>query len=189
MTFEELNEYMNRERVLIPGSEENEAMHSYSAEAIKITSELNTKYHTPEEITEIMSELTGKKVSSTFRLFPPFYSDYGKNITLGENVFINSACQFQDQGGITIGDNAFIGPKVVIATINHGIKVSERPFNFLKPVKIGKNVWIGSSVNILPGVTIGDNCIIGAGAVVTKDIPENSIAVGVPAKVVDKIEN
>lgn len=187
MDYKELNEYMKTHKLLPLNSPEGALMQEYSRQAREITAELNNRYHTPEEIVEIMSELTGKEVSPTFRLFLPFYTDYGKNIELGENVFINSACQFQDQGGISIGDGCFIGPKVVIATINHGFKPEDRPNNYLSSVKIGKGVWIGASVVILPGVTIGDNSIIGAGSVVNKDIPENVVAAGVPAKVIKSI--
>ena len=87
-------------------------------EAIKIGMELNNRYHTPEEIREIMGRLTGKKLDDAFRMFPPFYTDFGKNITIGKGVFINSGCHFQDQGGITIGDGSLIGHNVVLATIN-----------------------------------------------------------------------
>ena len=90
-------------------------------EAIRIGMELNTQYHTPEEIREIMERLIGKKIDDYFRMFPPFYTDFGKNITIGKNVFINSGCHFQDQGGIRIGDGTLIGHNVVLATINHDL--------------------------------------------------------------------
>ncbi len=150
--------------------------------------ELNNKYHTPEEIVEIFSQITGKNVDKTFRMFPPFYTDCGKNITVGKNVFINCCCKFQDQGGITIGNGVFIGHNVVIATLNHDINPNNRPAMTPKKVQIEDNVWIGSNVTILPGVTIHAGSIIGAGCVVTKDIPANHIAVGNPCKVLRKIE-
>lgn len=93
-------------------------------EAIKIGMELNNSYHTPEEIREIMGRLTGRKIDDMFRLFPPFYTDFGKNIKIGRDVFINSGCHFQDQGGIEIGDGALIGHNVVLATINHDLRPS-----------------------------------------------------------------
>jgi acetyltransferase-like isoleucine patch superfamily enzyme len=150
--------------------------------------ELNTQYHTPEEIREIMSRLTGKTVADDFRLFPPFYTDFGKNITIGKDVFINSGCHFQDQGGIVIGDGCLIGHNVVLATINHALKPSENRKNQYAPIKIGKHVWIGSNATILAGVTIGDWSVVAAGAVVTKDVPPMTVVGGVPAKVIKEIQ-
>ena len=158
-----------------------------SQEAIKITMEINNKYHTPEEIVDLFSVLTGRKVDKTFRLFPPFYTDCGKNIVVGKNVFINACCKFQDQGGITIGNGVLIGHNVTLATLNHDERPQFRQNIYPKPIKIGDNVWIGSNATILQGVTIGDGAIIGANAVVTKDVPENTIVAGVPAKIIRKV--
>jgi len=162
--------------------------HELSQQALKLTMELNNKYHTPEEIVDIFSKLTGKEVDKSFRLFPPFYTDCGKNITVGKNVFINSCCHFQDQGGVFIDDGTLIGHNVTLATLNHEENPKERQNIHPAPIKIGKNVWIGANVTILPGVTIGDGSIIGAGAVVTKNIPENAVALGIPAKIAKYIE-
>ena len=120
-------------------------------------------------------------------MFPPFYTDCGKNINIGKNVFINSCCCFQDQGGITIGDGVLIGHKAVFATLDHTFIPEKRDSMIPKPIVIGKNVWIGANVTILGGVTIGDNSIIAAGAVVNKDIPPDSVAAGVPARVIKSI--
>lgn len=152
-------------------------------EAIKIGMELNNQYHTPEEIREIMGRLTGRKIDETFRLFPPFYTDFGKNIKIGRDVFINSGCHFQDQGGIEIGDGTLIGHNVVLATINHDLLPSMNRVNHYAPVKIGKRVWIGSNATILPGVTIGDQSVVAAGAVVNRNVPTMTVVGGVPAKV------
>ena len=162
---------------------------SIDAGATKITVEINNKYHTPEEIVELFSELTGHRVDKTFRLFPPFYTDCGKNIILGQNVFINACCKFQDQGGITIGNNCLIGHNVTIATLNHDFNPEKRASITPNPVKIGNNVWIGSDSTILPGVTIGDGAIIGAGSIVTKNVPVNTVVAGNPAKFIRKIES
>ncbi len=159
-----------------------------SNEAMKITSRLNNAYHTPEEIAALMEKLTGRPFPEGAYMFPPFYTDCGKNLKLGKDVFINSGCQFQDQGGITIGDGTLVGPKTVIATLNHQQNPSKRANLIPKPVTIGKNVWIGANVTILPGVTIGDGAIIAAGAVVNRDVEKNTIAGGVPAKFIKKID-
>jgi acetyltransferase-like isoleucine patch superfamily enzyme len=121
-------------------------------------------------------------------MFPPFYTDCGINIKVGENVFINACCRFQDQGGIEICDGALIGHNTTIATLNHDYRPEKRQGLIPKSVKIGKNVWIGSDCTILPGVEIGDGAIIGAGSVVTKSVPANIIAVGNPARVIKEIE-
>jgi acetyltransferase-like isoleucine patch superfamily enzyme len=174
------------------GAEEDAARNAYAdtlfQEAIRIGMELNTQYHTPEEIREIMSRLTGKTVADDFRLFPPFYTDFGKNITIGKDVFINSGCHFQDQGGIVIGDGCQIGHNVVLATINHALKPSENRKNQYAPIKLGKHVWVGSNATILAGVTIGDWSVVAAGAVVTKDVPPMTVVGGVPAKVIKEIQ-
>lgn len=188
MTTEEFIRIMDSGAEVIAKSEVHLHMTYLSNEAMKITSELNNSYHTPEEIGELMTRLTGREFPEGAYMFPPFYTDCGKNIKLGKNVFINAGCQFQDQGGITIGDGSLIGPKTVIATLNHHQNPKKRANLIPKPVTIGKNVWIGANVTILPGVTIGDGAIIAAGAVVSKDVKENTIAGGVPARFIKNID-
>ncbi|WP_066688046.1 DapH/DapD/GlmU-related protein [Christensenella intestinihominis] len=150
--------------------------------------ELNTRYHTPEEIRVIMGKLTGKKIDETFRLFPPFYTDFGKNIKIGRDVFINSGCHFQDQGGIELGDGVLVGHNVVLATINHDLDPAQNRKNHYAPIKIGSHVWIGSNATILQGVTIGEWAVVAAGAVVTRDVPKNTIVGGVPAKTIRTVD-
>lgn len=188
MDLKEFLEYMKTAKTVEADSDVFEMFHKLSQEAIKITMEINNKYHTPNEIVELFSKLTGKEVDKAFRLFPPFYTDCGKNITLGKNVFINACCRFQDQGGITIGDNSLIGHNVTIATLNHDFNPKNRASLNPKPVIIGNNVWVGSDSTILPGVNIGDGAIVGAGSVVTKDIPPLAVAAGNPARVIKYIE-
>lgn len=156
--------------------------------AQKCVAKLNTGYHDEKEVREILSELMGKRVDSSLWLLPPFYTDFGRNITFGKNVFINSSCTFMDRGGINIGDDVYIAPKVCLTTINHDINPYNRTTTFCKPINIGNRVWIGINATICPGVSIGDNSIIAAGAVVTKDVPSNVIVGGNPARVIRGIE-
>ena len=188
ITIKEFRELMAKGTYVEADTELFKSFHKFSQDALKITNELNNKYHTPEEIREIFSQLTQNKVPETFGMFPPFYTDCGINIKVGENVFINSCCRFQDQGGLEIGDGSLIGHNTTIATLNHDFNPLKRQNLTPSPVKIGKNVWIGSDCSILPGVEIGDGAIIGGGSVVTKSIPKNVIAVGNPARVIKEIE-
>lgn len=188
MDIDEFRLKMARQEYIDSDSGLLQMFHKLAQEALKITAQINGTYHTPEEIRELFSELTGKKVPDTFCLFPPFYSECGKNITVGENVFINACCKFQDQGGITIGNNCLIGHNVTIATLNHDFDPKKRANINPSPVVIGDNVWIASDSTILPGVTISNGAIVGAGSVVTKNVEENTIVAGNPARVIKKIE-
>ena len=187
MTTIEFIEIMDSGELIPAGSPVNEKMHQLSQEAIRITMEINNAYHTHSEIIALMSELTGTEIHDSFGLFPPFYTDCGKNIRIGKRVFINSGCKFQDQGGITIGDDVLVGHNCVIATLNHAMDPDHRGDMIPAPVKIGDKVWIGANVTILQGVTIGDGAIIAAGAVVNKDVAPRMIVGGVPAKAIKHI--
>ncbi|WP_284035809.1 DapH/DapD/GlmU-related protein [Neobacillus sp. 114] len=146
--------HLNQGKAVEGGSEMHQMMHDLSQMAMKLTAELNGHYHTPEEIRELFTQLTGKPVDKTFAVFPPFYTDCGKNITFGKNVFINSGCRFQDQGGITIGDGVLIGHNVVLATLNHDIDPKKRSTIHPAPIVIGNNVWVGANVTVVPGVAL-----------------------------------
>lgn len=176
-----------KERKPLNTPEIYEFMNRASDEARRITFELNGTYHSMPEVRDLFARLFGKPVDPSFRVFPPFYTDFGKNITVGKNVFINACCHFQDQGGITLGDNCLVGHNVVFATLNHGFAPEERQSMLSAPIVVGRNVWIGSNSTILQGVTIGDNSIIAAGSVVTKDVPANAIVAGVPARFIRSI--
>lgn len=188
MHLQDFLAYLNSGRSVSAGSAEHRYMCALSQEALRITAELNNAYHTPEELRVIFSRLTGRPTDDTFTLFPPFYTDCGKNLIIGKNVFINSGCKVQDQGGIEIGDGTLIGHNVVLATLNHALAPERRGDLIPRPIRIGKNVWIGSNAVILPGVTIGDGAVIAAGAAVTKDVPENSAAGGVPARILRTLQ-
>ncbi|MBM6665602.1 sugar O-acetyltransferase [Flavonifractor plautii] len=180
-------DYLNSGKPVKGGSEAHQFMHGVSQEALRITAEINGSYHEPAQLRALFSELTGRPVDESFGLFPPFYTDCGKNIHIGKNVFINMGCKFQDQGGIFIGDGALIGHNVVLATLNHAASPKDRGSMIPAPIRIGKNVWVGANAVILPGVTIGDGAIVAAGAVVNRDVPENTVVGGVPAKVIRTI--
>lgn len=188
LELDELLDVFNRGSTLQMDEDAEMACNYYAQEAQKITCELNYKYHDFDEIRELFSQLIGKPVGDDFRLFPPFFTDFGKNIHLGKNVFINAGCKFQDQGGIYIGDNALIGHNVVFATLNHEENPQNRGNLIASPIKIGNDVWIGSNATVLSGVTIGDGAIIAAGAVVTKDVAEGTVVGGVPAKYIRDIK-
>lgn len=188
MNLEQLLQHLDSGLPLHPGTGIFTCMTGHSQAALRITAKLNASYHTPEEIRELMSELTGRPVDESFRMFPPFYTDFGKNIRIGKNVFINACCCFQDQGGISIGDGAFIGHRVVLATLDHGFLPEKRGSNYPAPIRVGENVWIGSGATILQGVSIGDNAVVAAGAVVTKNVESGTIVGGVPAKCIKKVD-
>ncbi len=183
MTIEQFQQ-MIADGFPLEGAEMIEFMREQSSLSQRVQARLNSGYHTPEEIRELMSEIVGYRVDDSFRMFPPFYTDFGRNIHLGKDVFINSNCQFQDQGGIFVGDGCLIGPSTIIATLNHDQDPDRRQNMHHAPVRLGRNVWTGAHVTILPGVTIGDGAIIAAGAVVTKDVPAREVWGGVPARLI-----
>ncbi len=187
MTTQEFNAQLQRDNHIAAGSPAHEFMHKAADEARKTTALINGAYHTDEELRALMSRLVGYRVDDGFRLFPPVYTDFGKNIKIGKDVFVNSGCCFQDQGGVTLGDGCLVGHNVVFATLDHDKRPGRRGDMTAAPIVVGKDVWIGAHATILKGVTIGDGAIVAAGAVVTRDVPPNTIAAGVPARVVKTI--
>lgn len=187
MKLADFLEHLNLQKPVFGGTQEHKYMCDLSNEAMKITSKLNSVHHEPEQVRELFFELIGKPIDHTFMMFTPFYTDCGKNIHVQKNVFINAGCKFQDQGGIYIGENCLIGHNVVIATLNHGIQPADRATLYPQKVVIENNVWIGANATILPGVTIGQNAIVAAGSVVSKNVAPNIIVAGVPAKFIKKI--
>lgn len=185
--LDELLTALNAGETIPGGSPHHAAMHAASQESLRITAELNGRYNSPDEVRALMSELIGSKVPDSLQLFPPFSADFGKNIHIGEDVFINSGCRFQDQGGIEIGAGSLIGHNAVITTLNHDMLPSRRADMHPARVVIGRGVWFGANVTVLPGVSIGEGAVVGAGAVVTKDVPAGAIVIGVPAKQVGMV--
>lgn len=183
MNLQQFLNHVNNGRTIRFPSEELAFSDLMTQEALKITMEMNSSYHSVQEIRELFAELTSQPLNESLLLIPPFYTDFGRNIHVGKNVYINMGCTFQDHGGIYIGDGALLGHHATVVTLNHDEDPLKRGDMHPAPVHIGKRVWIGANVTVLPGVTIGDGAIIGAGAVVTKDIPAGSVAMGVPARV------
>ena len=163
-------------------------VHEAITRAFKITGELNSAYHTTDETRGILSELTGEKIDESTTVMLPFYTDFGQFTRFGKNVFVNFGCSFMDRGGITIEDDALIGPNVSLITENHSEVPELRQYVYGHPILIKHKAWLGAGVTVLPGVTIGENAIVAAGAVVTKNVPDNTIVGGVPAKVIRKIK-
>jgi len=156
-------------------------------EAQLVIAEMNTGYRDPAEVRALFSRLTGIEVDESFWLLPPFYTDFGKNIRVGKNVFVNHACEFMDRGGITIGDDVLIGPKVNLVTINHPLDPATRRSTHCAPFIIVNGVWLGAAVTVMPGVTIGENAVVAANAVVTSDVPNNTVVGGIPARFIRHI--
>lgn len=169
------------------GSPEHMAMSRRAYDVRRLLMDLNCNYHTHDEIVELFSEITEKPVDPSFGLFPPFYTEFGKNITVGRNVFINAGCQFQDHGGIVLEDGVLVGHNTVIATLNHDQDYRGRSSLLPAPVRVCRDVWIGAGCVICPGVTIGEHSIVAAGAVVTKDVPPDVVVGGVPARIIKRL--
>ncbi|MYN53907.1 sugar O-acetyltransferase [Lactobacillus crispatus] len=144
---------------------------------------LNTQRHCSCEVRQLVSEIIGQKIAASTEIRLPFYSDYGHNIKLGERVFINANVMMVDLGGITIENDVLIGPGAYLISINHKLDPQHRKELELKSVVIKQNAWIGAKATILPGVTVGKN------AVVTKDVPANTVVAGNPAKIIKKLQN
>jgi acetyltransferase-like isoleucine patch superfamily enzyme len=161
-------------------------IHKIVARTISLSAELNSST-TVEQTRNRLSIIIGEELDRSTIIFPPFYTNFGQFISIGKNVFINHACSFLDMGGITIEDNVLLGPKVNLVTENHPAAPSDRRALVCKPILIKQNAWIGAAATILPGVTVGENAIVAAGAVVSKDVPANTIVGGIPAKIIKNI--
>ena len=180
---DELLERMHRGETIQGGSALHAAMHEISQEALRITA----GYQDPGEVRRLLGALTGQEIDASVTVFPPLRSDFGKALRIGCDVFINSGCAFQDQGGITIGDRCLIGHNAVITTLNHDMDPAKRGDMHPAPVILGDDVWLGANVTILPGVTLGDGAVVGASSTVTKDVPAGAVVVGTPAKQISSV--
>lgn len=185
--FKELIKEINKLEYISFNEEIFEDINSVLEKTSKLTYELNNGYKSPKEVRDIVSKITGDKIEESVQILTPFNTDFGMNIKIGESVFINKECMFVDLGGIEIEDNVLIAPSVKILSVNHPLDREKRRDVILKKVKVKKNAWIGAGAIICPGVTIGENSIIAAGSVVTKDVPDNCVYGGNPAKYIKSI--
>lgn len=151
---------------------------------IRLCVEMNATATDVDQVRHRLGEIIETEVDTSTVIFPPFYTNFGRFIRLGKNIFINHDCSFLDIGGITIEDHVQIGPKVSLITENHPLDPGDRKTVLPGPIVIKRNAWIGAGVTILPGVTIGENAVVAAGAVVSRNVPANTVVAGIPAKVV-----
>jgi acetyltransferase-like isoleucine patch superfamily enzyme len=179
----------DRTRIIASRTPESAAMSADVKRAMAITARLNRlTYNDADEVRALFSELIGNKVDDSFLLIPPFYATGGADTRVGRNVFINQNCTFYDLGGIDIADDVMIGPNVSIITSGHPVEPSRRrAFTIAKPIVIERNVWIAAGATIIGGVTVGENSVVAAGSVVTKNVPPNTLVGGNPARVIRSI--
>lgn len=172
---------------ILPGDPGYKEVGETVSRTMKLLAELNASGDV-NQARSLLGKITGTSIDESTRLFPPFSINIGKFTRIGKNVFINSDCSFLDMGGITIDNGVLIGPKVSLLTEHHPLKPSRRNELGAKPIHIKRNAWIGAGAIILPGVTVGENSVVAAGAVVNKDVPDNTVVGGIPAKVIKNIE-
>ena len=178
-------------RIVHRRTPESAAMVAETRRAMAITARINRlTFDDAAQVRTLFSELIGKQLDDGFLLIPPFYATGGNEMRIGRNVFINQNCTFYDLGGIDIADEVMIGPNVSIITSGHPLEPSERrSVTTGKPIVIERNVWIAAGATIIGGVTIGENSVVAAGSVVTKDVPANTLAGGNPARIIRGIRN
>lgn len=155
---------------------------------MQLAAEMNSGYHSEAEVRDYLRKITGRVIDPTVRVFAPLHVNYGPGVSFGHDCFLNFGCTLLALGGITIEDDAFIGPHCVLATEYHPEDPATRHSLLTKPIVVGRNAWLGAGVTVLAGVTIGENAIVAAGSVVTKDVPANMVVAGTPAKVIREIK-
>jgi acetyltransferase-like isoleucine patch superfamily enzyme len=181
--------HQDRTRIIPSRTPESAAMLADVKRAMAITARLNRlTFNDADEVRALFSELIGRQVDDSFLLIPPFYTTGGADIRVGRNVFINQNCTFYDLGGLDIADDVLIGPNVSLITSGHPLEPSRsRAFTTAKPIVIERNVWIAAGATVIGGVTVGENAVLAAGSVVTRDVPANTLVGGNPARVIRSI--
>lgn len=187
MQTTDIFERLRKGETILPNDPEAYKMREASYQTKKLLVQMNNATD-PKEIRDLLSQITATEIDESVAVFTPLYINYGKHTKIGKNVFINFDCTFLDLGGITIEDNVLIAPKVSLLSEGHPIEPENRHALIPKPIHIKKNAWIGAGATILQGVTIGENAVVASGAVVSKDVPDNTIVGGIPAKIIKTIE-
>lgn len=165
-----------------------EEIHEQKAGNERLVMELNTGYHTPSDVRAALEKITGESIDSSVTVSLPFYTDFGKHISFGKDIFLNQNVTFVDLGGIYLEDHVLIGPGARLLTVNHLVDPAKRRGIIVDSIRIKENAWIGANVTVLAGVTVGKNTIVAADATVTKDVPDNVIVAGTPARIIKEIE-
>lgn len=181
-----LNQF-NTKKTLKADSSLYPVMSQVVRETKRLLAEMNLTFLEEDEIRGYLEKITHTQVPDSLRVVTPFYTDFGRNMYFGENTYINRSCHFQDQGGITIGNNNLIGHQVVFATVDHDFDPDKRGDIHVAPILLGDNVWIGSNATILKGVTIGKGAIVAAGSVVKDDVKAYTLVGGNPAVEIRKL--
>lgn len=178
-----------QDREILPGSALFDQIHELKADNEELVMEMNGKYHTNKEVLAYLAKITDREIDASVKIAQPFYTDFGKHISFGKDIFINQNVTFVDLGGIVIEDHVLIGPMCRIISVNHLADPQKRRGLSVATVKIKENAWLGANVTVLPGVTIGQNAIVAADSTVTKDVPDNVIVAGSPAKLIKEIKS
>lgn len=168
----------------------NDPQYGEIREVASRTTGLMTRFNVTtdlEQLRMLWGDISGVPLDDTTAIQIPFYINIGLFTRIGKNVYINHACSFLDMGTITIEDDVLIGPKVNLITEGHPLNPTDRKALTAKPIVIKRNAWIGAGATILPGITVGENSVVAAGAVVSKDVPDNSVVAGIPAQVIRRI--
>lgn len=186
MQTTDIFERLRNGEIILPNDPDGYKMREASFVTKKLLVQMNNATE-PESIRRFLSQITETEIDESVTVFIPLHINYGRHTKIGKNVFINFDCVFLDLGGITIEDNVLIAPKVSLLTEGHPTSIEDRHSLIPKPIHIKKNAWIGANATILQGVTIGENAVVAAGSVVSKDVPDNTIVGGIPAKILKTI--
>ncbi|MBM7642698.1 DapH/DapD/GlmU-related protein [Streptococcus loxodontisalivarius] len=180
--------YINTDKLVPEEDGLRQLISQIQVENKPLVQELNTQVQTYDSTRQLLEQITGQAIDSSTVINVPFQTDFGRHISFGKNVYVNMDVFMVDLGGIVIEDDVLIAPRAKLISVNHPLNPADRHKLELKSVTIKRNAWIGADATILPGVTVGENAVVAAGALVTKDVPANTVVAGVPAKVIKEIE-